>query len=190
MPHQQLDRPHDALDSWKAIARYLDRDVRTAMRWERSRSLPVHRLPGGPKAAVYALKSELDRWRGSQALSVAVSPFSNLTSEKEIDHLARGLAEEIAAALSRTGSVRVVAREKTAGMALLEGSLQRAGGRIRIHAQLLSAADAEIIWCERYDRPITDTFDMEDEIAESIARAVAAALSSASRQCPIARRRW
>jgi len=52
----------EALDSWKQIATYLQRDVRTVMRWERTRALPVHRLPGGAKAAVYALRSELDAW--------------------------------------------------------------------------------------------------------------------------------
>ena len=51
------------LNSWKEIAAYLNRDVRTVMRWEQTRGLPVHRLPGGPKSAVYALKSELEAWR-------------------------------------------------------------------------------------------------------------------------------
>jgi len=55
----------DVLDSWKHIAAYLERDVRTVMRWERARALPVHRLPGGTRAAVYALKSELEAWRAS-----------------------------------------------------------------------------------------------------------------------------
>lgn len=53
------------LDSWKEIAGYLQRDVRTVMRWERARALPVHRLPGAKKAAVWALKSEVDAWRAA-----------------------------------------------------------------------------------------------------------------------------
>ena len=48
------------LDSWKEIAAYLDRDVRTVIRWEKKRNLPVHRLPGGQ--AVFAYKAELDNW--------------------------------------------------------------------------------------------------------------------------------
>ena len=52
----------DPLDSWKAIAAYLHRDVRTVVRWERARGLPVHRVPGGGRAGVFALKSELDAW--------------------------------------------------------------------------------------------------------------------------------
>lgn len=51
------------LETWKEIAVYLNRDLRTVKRWEQSRGLPVHRLPGGPQAAVFAVKSELDAWR-------------------------------------------------------------------------------------------------------------------------------
>ena len=51
--------PADVLDSWKVIANYLNRDIRTVMRWHRSRGLPVHRLPGGAKPGVYALKFEV-----------------------------------------------------------------------------------------------------------------------------------
>ena len=53
----------DVLDSWKEIARYLNRDIRTIQRWERTKGLPVHRLPGGEKPAVYALKTEVEAWR-------------------------------------------------------------------------------------------------------------------------------
>jgi len=61
-------RSRDVIDSWKGIAAYLGRDMRTVMRWEETRSLPVRRLPGGSKAAVYALKSELERWRQGRNL--------------------------------------------------------------------------------------------------------------------------
>lgn len=61
--HSTPDPRQDALDSWKEIAAYLGRDVSTAKRWETSRNLPVHRIPGGKRGAVYALKSELDAWR-------------------------------------------------------------------------------------------------------------------------------
>jgi len=54
--------PGERLDSWKEIARYLSRDVRTVQRWERTKGLPVRRLPGGDMARVYALKPELDAW--------------------------------------------------------------------------------------------------------------------------------
>jgi hypothetical protein len=54
------------LDSWKEIAEYLGRDVRTVRRWERGRSLPVHRVPGGGRAGVYAFRSEVDAWLRGQ----------------------------------------------------------------------------------------------------------------------------
>ncbi len=54
--------PEDRLDSWKEIAVYLNRGVRTVQRWEREKALPVRRLPGGDRARVYALRSELDHW--------------------------------------------------------------------------------------------------------------------------------
>jgi tetratricopeptide (TPR) repeat protein len=56
--------PTDRLDGWKAIAAYLNRDRTTVIRWARERELPVHRLPGGKTATVFALRHELDRWAG------------------------------------------------------------------------------------------------------------------------------
>jgi len=50
------------LDSWKEIADYLRRDVRTVIRWERERGLPVHRIPGGKRSVVFAYREEIDRW--------------------------------------------------------------------------------------------------------------------------------
>src|SRR5271157_2074659 len=60
--------PPERLDSWKEIGSYLGRDVRTVQRWERTRGLPVRRLPGGDMARVYALKPELDAWRNSRGI--------------------------------------------------------------------------------------------------------------------------
>src|SRR5262245_1070188 len=59
------------LDSWKAIAAYLQRDVRTVRRWEASEQLPVHRHHHNKLASVYALKSELDAWRASREPAAA-----------------------------------------------------------------------------------------------------------------------
>src|SRR5271170_3455303 len=65
---------NDRLESWKEIAAYLGRDLRTVMRWEKERSLPVHRVPGGGRAVVYAYRSEIDAWmNGSRAALAADS---------------------------------------------------------------------------------------------------------------------
>ena len=63
--------PGERLDSWKEIGGYLKRDVRTVQRWERTKGLPVRRLPGGDMARVYALKSELDAWWSSRGIHLA-----------------------------------------------------------------------------------------------------------------------
>ncbi|MGE5362374.1 MAG: hypothetical protein ACM3NQ_25440 [Bacteroidales bacterium] len=70
MAPEDLAQVAGVLNSWKEIAAYLDRDVRTVMRWERTRGLPVHRLPGGPKAGVYALPAELESWRRGRKLAL------------------------------------------------------------------------------------------------------------------------
>jgi Tol biopolymer transport system component len=62
-PHPRQGAGQDLLETWDEIAVYLDRDPRTVKRWERSRGLPVHRLPDDPKSVVYAVRSELERWR-------------------------------------------------------------------------------------------------------------------------------
>ena len=68
-----LEPGSDRLDSWKEIADYLARDVRTVRRWERERSLPVHRMPGGGRAVVYAFRSEIDGWLRHQEGSVSAN---------------------------------------------------------------------------------------------------------------------
>jgi serine/threonine-protein kinase len=116
----------ETLDSWKAIASHLRRDVRTVMRWERVRGLPVHRVPGGGKPGVYALKSELEAWLGGTRLHsvepgrsgaaqafmpcVAVLPFTNLSAERANEYFSDGLADEIITALTRIPGLRVTAR--------------------------------------------------------------------------------
>lgn len=118
----------EMIDSWKGIAAYLGKDVSTVMRWERSRGLPVHRLPGGRKATIYALAAELDAWRrgasepavptppaearqgNAPAPSIAVLPFDNLSAEKENEYFSHGLADGIITALSRGKTLRVIAR--------------------------------------------------------------------------------
>ena len=116
----------EVIDSWKEISRYLSRDVRTLQRWERTKGLPVRRMPGGARPGVYALKPELDAWRRSRRIhlasaedagatpatppSVAVLPFLNLAGDQEDQYFADGLADEVITALSRLPGLRVTAR--------------------------------------------------------------------------------
>jgi eukaryotic-like serine/threonine-protein kinase len=118
--------------------------------------------------------------------SVAVLPFTNMSSTKEDDYLCEGLAEEIINALTRIPGLRVIARTSSflvgrlgldvreAGARLgvesiLEGSVRRAGVRLRVTAQLVSTRDGSHLWSERFDREMTDLLVLEDEVAAAIA---------------------
>ncbi len=128
--------------------------------------------------------------------SIAVLPFTNVSPEPENEYFADGMTEEIIAALSRIASLRVAARTscfsfknknadiKQVGDALgvgsvLEGSVRRAGNRVRITAQLVDVADGYQLWSERYDRELTDIFELQDEIAGEIARRLQVSLVGA-----------
>ena len=117
--------------------------------------------------------------------SLAVLPFANLSADKENEYFSDGLAEETINALSRLPSLRVTARTssfsfrgKESGVRdigatlnvehILEGSVRKAGNRIRVTAQLVSAADGMHHWSERYDREMTDVFAIQDEICQAI----------------------
>ncbi|MCX6638098.1 MAG: hypothetical protein NT090_23830 [Acidobacteria bacterium] len=185
----------ERLDSWKDVATYLGRDVRTVQRWESERRLPVHRLPGGDKPRVYALKSELDAWLRVSAPeppeipSIAVLPFASLAAEKENEYFGDGLADEIINALTRIPGLRVTARTSSfafrskeqdvreigtrlGAATLLEGSVRRQENRVRVSAQLVSAEDGYHLWSECYDRELSDIFAIQEELARSIALAL------------------
>ena len=113
--------------------------------------------------------------------SIAVLPFDNLSGNKEQDYFADGFTEDLITLLSRVPRLRVIARNSTfhyKGRAvdikevgrklgvqhLVEGSVQKAGGRLRITAQLIDAATGAHVWAERYDRELKDLFALQDEI--------------------------
>jgi TolB-like protein len=192
----------DRLDSWKDIASYLGREVRTVQRWEDERHLPVHRLPGGDKPHVYALKSELDMWlrvaprETAGAPSVAVLPFANLAGDKENEYFGDGLGDDIIDALTRIPGLRVTARTSSFAfrgkeqdvreigarlgvIALVEGSVRRSGGRVRISVQLVSTENGYHLWSQTYDRELTDIFAIQEEVARSTAQALSVRLTPA-----------
>jgi len=126
--------------------------------------------------------------------SIAVLPFSNMSADKENEYFSDGLAEEILNSLVRIPGLKVTARTSSfafrgkeqdiRGIAealdvrtILEGSVRRAGNRVRVTAQLINAADGYHLWSERYDREMTDVFEVQDEIAAAIAGALKLKLS-------------
>jgi TolB-like protein len=136
--------------------------------------------------------------RALSAKTVAVLPFSNANRNPEDDYLVDGLTEELIRTLSRVRDLRVIARTsafafkgttqdiRDVGRALgagiiLEGSVQRAGERIRVRAQLINVADGVRLWSDAYDREMTDIFKLQQDLALRIANALEAALTPAER---------
>jgi adenylate cyclase len=131
--------------------------------------------------------------------SIAVLPFTNMSSDPEQEFVADGIAEDIITALSRYPSLFVIARNssftykgravdvKEVGRELgvryvLEGGLRKAGNRIRVTGQLVEAETGKHVWAERYDRDLADIFAVQDEITEAVTIAIAPAIAAAEQQ--------
>jgi TolB-like protein/tetratricopeptide (TPR) repeat protein/tRNA A-37 threonylcarbamoyl transferase component Bud32 len=123
------------------------------------------------------------------APSIAVLPFQNLSGDGDNDYFGDGLAEEIITALGRVKGLRVIARtsafafrgkplsaraigKKLQVASVLEGSVRKAGNRVRITAQLIETHDERQIWAERFDGDSTDIFSVQEKIARSIVDAL------------------
>ena len=117
--------------------------------------------------------------------SIAVLPFTNMSGDREQEYFADGITEDIITELSRFPSLFVIARHSSFAFKaetidikevgdrlgvryLVEGSVRKAGNRVRITAQLIDAATGNHIWAERYDRNIEDIFEVQDEVTYAI----------------------
>ncbi|MCH9012920.1 MAG: tetratricopeptide repeat protein, partial [Proteobacteria bacterium] len=131
--------------------------------------------------------------------SIAVLPFQNMSGDTEQEYFADGVAEDIITGLSRIRWFFVIARNssftykgtavdvKQVGRELgvqyvLEGSVRKAGNRVRITAQLINATTGQHVWAERYDRELDDIFALQDEITETIIAAIEPELSAVERE--------
>ena len=120
---------------------------------------------------------------------LAVLPFDNLSDDREMQFFSDGVSEDIIQRLSRGASIKVIGRtssfqfrgaDKTVRKVadelkcthILDGSVRRAGGRVRISANLAETASQTILWSDRYDRSLEDVFAVQDEISEHIASAL------------------
>jgi adenylate cyclase len=122
-------------------------------------------------------------------LSICVLPFTNMSGDVEQEYFSDGISEDIITDLSKVSALFIVARNTAftfKGKSIdipqiarqlkvshvLEGSVRKAGGRVRITAQLIDGATGGHVWAERYDRDLTDIFALQDEISEAIVKAL------------------
>jgi serine/threonine-protein kinase len=142
-------------------------------------------------AALERLADGLAREGGSEQTkpSIAILPFANLSGDAENEYFCDGLAEELINALAKIERLHVAARTSAFSFkgkntdareigsrlkvaTVLEGSVRRAGDRLRITAQLVNAADGYHLWSERFDRQIEDIFNIQDEIVLALVEAL------------------
>jgi serine/threonine protein kinase/Tfp pilus assembly protein PilF len=130
----------------------------------------------------------------SRVRSIAVLPFSDMSQSKDQDYFCEGMAEEIINALAKIPGLKVTARissfqfknqsidireiGRRLGVAtILEGSVRKAGERLRITSQLINVADGYHLWSDRFDRELRDVFEIQEEIAQAIVSALAVNLN-------------
>jgi TolB-like protein/class 3 adenylate cyclase/Flp pilus assembly protein TadD len=145
---------------------------------------------GGPAPAPSAIEQKR---QDPPRLSLVVLPFANIGGDPEQEHFVDGVTESLTTDLSRIRGAVVIARNtaftykgkpfdvKAIGRELnvryvLEGSVQRGGNRMRVNVQLIDAETGNHLWAERFDKPLADLFDMQDEIVSRLANALNAQL--------------
>jgi TolB-like protein/Tfp pilus assembly protein PilF len=134
-------------------------------------------------------------WAAVPEKSIAVLPFENLSGQQENIYFADGVQDEILTGLAKVADLKVISRTSTLqykstasrnlrkiakalGVShVLEGTVQRAGGRVRVNAQLIDARTDSQVWAERYDRDLEDVFAIETEVAEKIIAQLEAKMS-------------
>src|SRR6266487_4020974 len=131
--------------------------------------------------------------------SIAVLAFVNMSNDLENEFFSDGVAEEIINALTKVKALRVASRTSSFAFkgksedigevgrklkvhTVLEGSVRKAGNRLRVTAQLIDVADGYHLWSERYDRQLEDVFEIQDQIAENIVRALRVVLGEDERR--------
>ena len=139
--------------------------------------------------AVHAVEREDQKTRSPHRISVCVLPFANMSGDPEQEYFSDGISEDIITDLSKVSALWVAARNTAFTFKgkhvdvpqvarqlkvshVLEGSVRKAGGRVRITAQLVDGATGGHVWAERYDRDLNDIFALQDEISQAIVAAL------------------
>ena len=159
---------------------------------------PGEELPT-PEAAAIPKDAESISLQVPDKPSIAVLPFENMSGDPEQEFFADGISEDLITALSKIHWFFVIARHSSftyKGQAVdvtrvasdlgvryvIEGSVRKAGDRVRISAQLIDATTGRHVWAESYNRSLTDIFELQDEMTQTIAGAVEPELSAAERE--------
>src|SRR6476660_600451 len=173
-------------DGGEISVKNIDRPIRV-WKWHPSAATPI------------AARSNAARpGPNSDTASIAVLPFTNMSGDPEQEYFSDGISEDIITDLSKIAGRTVIARNssftykgrsvdvRTIGRDLgvrsvLEGSIRRAGNRLRITAQLIDAATGAHLWADRYDRDLTDIFEVQDDVTQRIVDALKVTLSPAQK---------
>jgi len=177
--HQQVDRRIDVnfTDLGDQNLKNIDRPVRV---WQWSSESPAGKVQDGVGPGSLALPDKP---------SIAVLSFDNMSNDPEQTYFSDGMTEDIITGLSKIPAVMVIARNSTftykGGAAkvqdvcrdlgvryVLEGSVRKAGNRVRVNAQLIDGISGGHLWAERYDRALEDVFAVQDDVTEKIVRAL------------------
>jgi serine/threonine-protein kinase len=151
---------------------------------------PAERFTG-VAAFITALEDDPTSRVAARMRSIAVLPFVNASPDPENEYLSDGITDELIDALSKVRGLRVASRTSVFGLkgkvqdvravgailgasAVIEGTVRRAGDRLRISAQLSSTDDGSLLWSQRFDRTLEDVFALQDEIAHTIVDALRA----------------
>jgi TolB-like protein/Tfp pilus assembly protein PilF len=204
-------RVSERLDSWKEIAAYLKRSLRTVQLWEEQESLPIHRLPHKALASVYAHKAELDAWwvgrqpRPSTKQSLlAILPFENLSGDAKVQCLTDSFVNDTVSRITNLVSphISVMSRRATLGLKhsaesldraaeklgiayLMEGQVYQTGDSVVICVQLIKATDQTHMWGESYEMNCLGPLVPRRKVADQIAQAVAQRLAPVENQPPL-----
>lgn len=160
-----------------------------------------HPLPARPVRAKTETRSVVvtdEADRSGHTMGIAVMPFANLSSERDTDYLSDGMADELIYTLGRVRELRTASRTSSYALHgkgldardigrtlnvrwLVEGSVHKAGNRVRITAKLFDVRDESLLWLDRYERAHDDVLGIQDEIAGSIAHSLLDRIGIAAR---------
>ena len=157
--------------------------------WDGQRTAPGWRKLVGSVSELAGAPAAETRRAGSQAVSICILPFQNMSGDPEQEYFSDGISEDITTDLSQVSALEVIARNtaftfkggsvnvcevarKLGVTHVLEGSVRKVGDRVRINAQLIDGASGGHVWAERFDRDLTDIFTIQDEISNAIVAAL------------------